>query len=114
MTATPARRLPPPPLEAVCPDCPICDHGTRYEDDGYACDNCQCWWSERLDGPGEWYDPEAAQCAATVQPHLDNSYITDPVLKARTYRCVLDAEHNSDDPVVHAAPDLMVFAKGWR
>lgn len=112
MTTPTAIRTAPPPLTPRCPDCSICGKETYYEDGGFRCDDCAAWWDE--DGldekPGEWDEPEKPQCPATVQPHLENGYITDPEIKTRVYRCVLDAGHDGD----HADPDLYAFAKGWH
>jgi hypothetical protein len=115
-SSTTARPLP-PPLATRCPDCSICGEETHVEDGSYTCDTCSAYWP--LDGldyaEGDWSDPDAPQCTATVRPHLDNTWITDPVQKVREYRCVLTADHAEyEDPPIHADPNLKAWAKGWR
>lgn len=105
----------PPPFRP--PDCPMCGTETTPYPDEFVCDSCRASWpaSGDPDQSGEWNDPTAEQCATTVQPHLDNAWITDPGLKQRTYRCVLHAGHADDqDPAIHANPDMGSWAKGWR
>lgn len=109
----------PPPLEARCPDCSICGEETSYQDDGFACERCGCWWPELLghESSGEWLDDEAAQCEVTVQPYLENTWVKDEdERKHKTYRCVRDADHLDspfDEGREHANPDMKCLAKGW-
>lgn len=112
MTDTIATRTAPPPLTPLCPDCSICGTETRYEDGGWRCDDCCAWWDESgLDTkPGEWDNPDTPQCEETIQPHLNNHYITDPEIKTRVYRCLLDAGHDGN----HGDADMWAWAKGWH
>lgn len=109
----------PPPLEARCPDCSVCGEETNYVDASFDCENCNCSWSESgvSYDSGEWLDPEVDQCAETVQPYLDNTWIKDDdERKQKSYRCVRDADHvDSTRPKVreHAHPEMSVCVRRW-
>jgi hypothetical protein len=113
-----ARPLP-PPLVFRSPDCPICDQETNAQPDSFDCEQCRCSWPKDSDcyTTGEWNDPGATQCAETVQPYLDNSWVKDDdARKHESYRCVRDADHVDSDwheVKQHAHPEMSVCVKGW-
>lgn len=110
-------RTPPPPLIPRDPECPLCREDLGHFGDGFACPRCRATWPDTHigDESGEWDEPAAEQCTATVQPNLDSAWIkVDDPRKHRTYRCVLAADHIREDPVVHADPEMIAWVKGWR
>lgn len=84
-----ADRAAPPDLEFRYPDCPLCCKEVGGDGGGFWCENCGTTWSR--DGQdGEWNDPDAAQCASTVQPFRDAGY---PNIASDVFRCLLADDH---------------------
>jgi hypothetical protein len=114
----------PPHLEPRCPDCSVCGTETYVDAEGdFGCEPCGITWDHRdaYDSDGEWVDDTAEQCATTVAPYLNNTWIKDDdERKHKTYRCVLDAGHDNPGPeslvatTPHANPEMDSWGKGWR
>lgn len=101
----------PPPLEYRTPLCSVCGGETTPDPDGgFDCTGCYAYWTDDYWRPGEWADPQAKQCAASVSPHEDNTWIpaADP-RKHTSYNCFRDSGHDGE----HANPEMSAFVKGW-
>lgn len=101
----------PPPLEVRCPDCSLCGRETHHDGDSFVCERCGAYWDPNgLDTEdGEWNDPDAEQCNATVQPLAHNTMVNAEA-RAAVYRCALGLGHDGD----HASVDYTYSAKGWK
>jgi len=100
----PNTRPAPPPLEYRAPDCALCGNEVVHDGDGFCCEQCCAWWDSH--GDGQWDDPDAEQCGATVQPLAD---MVDEEARTRTYRCALEVGHGG----LHASVDYTYCTKGW-
>ncbi|HEV2779101.1 MAG TPA: hypothetical protein VGX25_06820 [Actinophytocola sp.] len=108
-----------PPLEPRLPLCSVCGEETSGGDDGAVeCRGCGITWPEHywLEN-GQWDDPDADRCSATVQPWADNRWVTD-AMRALVFQCVLAASHANarDELRWHAHPEVTgkVAVRGWR
>ncbi|GAB3471895.1 hypothetical protein [Actinophytocola sediminis] len=111
MTTTTTRPAP-PPLEYQPPRCSLCGNDTCHDGDGWNCENCGASWDDEGNDDGEWHDPDAELCDATIQPLADNEFVTEEQ-RAQVYRCTLDAGHDADRRL-HVSRDGWTYAKdGW-
>jgi hypothetical protein len=83
----------PPPLEFPIPPCSICGEECQLDENFY-CPMCGATWPTEGAPEGEWNDePKADQCPSEHRPWAAEKYANIPILRAKVYRCVLDAGH---------------------
>jgi hypothetical protein len=81
-----------PPTIYQMPTCPLCDADCDTDGASLTCESCGVYWPGGLDGAGRRVEePDAPACGAEHQPWKGYAAIGN-----HRYRCVLDADHESD------------------
>jgi hypothetical protein len=93
-TPAPARPVKIPPPVIQMPTCPLCNGDCDH--DGYSlnCESCGVYWPDGDTHSGRRVEEfDLPECAAEHAPYERGRY---PSLAVYRFRCVLDADHESD------------------